>query len=299
MPAYIDLHAHTTASDGSLSPKELVDVAVAAKLSAIAVTDHDTFDGFDNAVPFASEAGLRLVRGIELNSRLDVQGGRQRFAHILAYFPVHEPASSFVDWIQTQKQERRDRNERLIASLQKRGIGISLEEVEKIGRSLAGRPHFARVLVDKGYASNIEDAFGRYLGEGAPTYVERDSFTTEQVISAIRGGGGIPVAAHPIRLNLPHDELERDVLTGLKNAGLLGLEVMHSEHGPELVEYYSGLAADLDLLPTGGSDFHGTLKPDIDLGSGRAGNVRVPFEYLRDLGILQEQLGNGHAGDLP
>lgn len=295
---FVDLHAHTTASDGSFAPAELVSAAVRANLAALAITDHDTFAGYEAALPYAREAGLRLIRGIELNSRLDVAGGRQRSAHVLAYFPVHDPAPDFTDWIGTQQAERRNRNERLVRSLQSRGIEITLEEVEALGRSLAGRPHFARILVNKGYALSADDAFGRYLAEGAPTYVERESFTTEQAISAIRSGGGIPVAAHPIRLNLPHDELERDVLTGLKNAGLLGLEVIHSEHGPEMADYYKGLAVDLQLLCTGGSDFHGTVKPDVQLGSGRDGNVRVPLQFVEDLAMLQEQIAHGNTSHL-
>lgn len=295
---YIDLHAHTTASDGSFSPAELVAEAVQAKLTALAITDHDTFDGYYAALPHARAAGLRLIQGIEINSQLEMEAGRQRSAHVLAYFPAQEPAPRFVHWIRTQQAERRQRNQRLIGSLQSRGIDIHLEEVETLGRSLAGRPHFARILVNKGYALSVEDAFGRYLGEGAPTYVERESFTTEQVIRIVRDGGGIPVVAHPIRLNLPHDELERDVITGLRNSGLLGLEVIHSEHGPEMAEYYARIAAGLDLLPTGGSDFHGSIKPDIQLGTGRDGNVRVPAKFLDDLGILQEQIANGDTSHL-
>lgn len=295
---HVDLHSHTTASDGSFTPAELIAEALRVNLAALAITDHDTFDGYEQAIAPAEAAGLRLIRGIELNSRLEIEGGRMRFAHILAYFPAREPSADFVDWIQTQQEERRDRNQRLIASLQNRGIEITLPEIENLGRSLAGRPHFAKVLVKKGYASSIDDAFGRYLKEGTPTYVERETFTAEQVIAVVRAGGGIPVVAHPIRLNLPHDELERDVFIMLKNAGLLGLEVIHSEHDPEMAEYYGKLASELDLLPTGGSDFHGTVKPDVGLGAGRDGNVCVPVQFLDDLSSLQEQILNGYTSDL-
>ena len=161
-------------------------------------------------------------------------------------------------------------------------MDITLQEVEARGRTLAGRPHFARLLVEKGYVANFEDAFEKYLGEEAPSYVERESKTTEEVINLARQGGGIPVVAHPIRIGLAR-AVEHDVLTDLKQAGLVGLEVYHSDHPPALQAYYRDLAAELDLLPTGGSDFHGTVKPDIELGSGRAHNVNVPLEFLEGL----------------
>jgi 3',5'-nucleoside bisphosphate phosphatase len=263
---FVDLHTHTTASDGSYAPAELLQAAAAAELDILAITDHDTFAGYDAVANVSDESAPEVVRGIELNSSLD-SGGRSRSVHILGYWPGNEPSAGFLEWLQSQQEERRDRNRRLIAALQSRGVDIQLKEVEAIGRSLTGRPHFARVLVEKGYAANGDDAFRRYLGETAPTYVERQSLTAAEVVGKIREGGGAPVIAH--------GDVERRVLSGLKDAGLFGLEVRHSEHPPELQSYYWQLARELDLLPTGGSDFHGAIKPDIQLGSGRDGNVRV------------------------
>ena len=151
--------------------------------------------------------------------------------------------------------------------------------VEARGRSMAGRPHFARILVEKGHAANSDDAFQRYIGETAPSYVERESQTTEEAIEIVRAGGGIPVVAHPVRLSLPH-HIERQVLHHLKDAGLLGLEVYHSEHSPNLQAHYLRLADELKLLPTGGSDFHGAVKPGVKLGTGLRNNIRVPREFL-------------------
>lgn len=277
---FIDLHAHTFASDGSLSPAELVALAKQIGLDALAVTDHDTFDGFEAALPVARQAGLEVVRGIELNSKLDLGPARQaRSAHLLAYWPAGEPTSEFADWLRNEQDERRTRNARLIEALRSRGLDVTLAEVEAVGRSLAGRPHFARVLVDKGYAAHTDDAFKRYLGEDAPTYVERESPSTEETIRIVRAGGGVPTLAHPIRLTLPR-EMETQVIRRLKNAGLLALEIYHSEHPPELQAHYRQLAEELDLLPTGGSDFHGTPKPTTNLGTGVDGNVRVPREFL-------------------
>jgi hypothetical protein len=279
----IDLHSHTNASDGTLTPAELIALARRVNLVALSITDHDTFEGYDIALPIARAAGFDLVRGIELNSRLLMDGfSHSRFVHVLVYFPLREPTPEFHNWLAEQRADRRSRNEKLAKALQERGVDITLQEVEARGRTLAGRPHFARLLVEKGYVANFEDAFEKYLGEEAPSYVERESKTTEEVINLARQGGGIPVVAHPIRIGLAR-AVEHDVLTDLKQAGLVGLEVYHSDHPPALQAYYRDLAAELDLLPTGGSDFHGTVKPDIELGSGRAHNVNVPLEFLEGL----------------
>jgi predicted metal-dependent phosphoesterase TrpH len=278
----IDLHSHTNESDGSLTPKELIDLALRIKLEALAITDHDTFEGYEKALPLAQAAGLKLLQGIELNSRAHFNG-TTKYAHILAYFPSGPPLAEFLSWLTETRRERAERNEKLAASLRANGVDITLAEVEIKGRSLTGRPHFARVLVDKGYARSLEDAFQRYLGEEAPSYVHRESLSTFETIALVRKGGGIPVVAHAIRLGLDR-VTERNFLEEAKAAGLLGLEVYHSEHSPELQQYYLQLASELKLLPTGGSDFHGkSVKPDIDLGTGRNGNVSVPLSFLTGL----------------
>jgi predicted metal-dependent phosphoesterase TrpH len=283
MNEVIDLHSHTDESDGSLTPAELVGLAVNSKLHSLAITDHDTFAGYEKAVPLARSAGLDLLQGIELNSRIEMNGtATGRFAHILAYFPVERPSQAFLEWLEETRRNRRERNEKLVASLQAAGIDITLGEVEARGRSLAGRPHFARILVDKGYANSLEDAFDRYIGEDAPSYVRRESLTTEETISRVREGGGIPVVAHPIRLGFNPSE-RREFLLSAKKAGLLGLEVYHSEHSAMLQTELLAEAKALGLLPTGGSDYHGpSVKPDIVLGTGR-GNVNVPLAFLTAL----------------
>jgi predicted metal-dependent phosphoesterase TrpH len=279
----IDLHSHTNESDGTLTPAELVTLAKRLGLDALAITDHDTFAGYEKALPFARTAGLDLVRGIELNSRfkLDDDSGVQ-YVHLLAYFPASEPSAEFSAWLDGEREDRRNRNGRLVDALRQKGIEITLDEVEQRGRSLAGRPHFARILVEKGYAANSEDAFTRYIGEQAPTYVERQSQDSETVIRRIRNGNGIPVVAHPVRLGLDR-VAEREALLRFKAAGLLGLEIYHSEHPPALQAHYRQLAEELGLLPTGGSDFHGAVKPDIQLGTGLRGNIRVPLDFLTEM----------------
>ncbi len=280
----IDLHSHTDESDGSLKPEELIHLAGRVGLEALAITDHDTFSGYEAALPWAQAAGLDVLQGIELNSRVDVDGASTTHsAHILVYFPLHPPTDEFIAWLGETRRERSERNQKLIASLQAAGVDITLAEVEAKGRSLTSRPHFARVLVDKGYAKSLEDAFHRYLGEDAASYVHRESLTTQDTVALVRKAGGIAVVAHPVRLGLGR-AAERRFLENAKAAGLMGLEVYHSEHSPALQKYYVELAKELELLPTGGSDFHGpSVKPDIELGTGRGGNVRVPMAFLNGL----------------
>lgn len=279
---FVDLHTHTTESDGTLAPEELVQLANEIGLDAIAVTDHDTFAGFEKAAMAAKAAGVQVVRGIELNSRLNLPEGGYRSAHVLGYFPFAEPRREFVEWLEEQRRERKERNEKLVASLRARTVDITLQEVEQRGKTLTGRVHFARVLVEKGYATNVEDAFHRFLGEDAPSFVERQSYTSEETARIIRSGGGIPVIAHPVRLSL-EGEAERRVLERLKSAGLAGLEIYHSEHSQRAQAHYRKLAEELDLLPTGGSDFHGQVKPGTELGRGVNDNLRVPRAFLDGL----------------
>lgn len=283
LQGFIDLHAHTDESDGSLTPGDLVSLATRIGLDALAITDHDTLNGYYLAREAAATANLDLVCGIELNTRMSKDRSlRSRSVHLLAYFVSKEPSPTFAAWLEGERLERRDRNSQLARKLQNEGVAITLEEVESRGRSLAGRPHFARILVEKGYARDAEEAFRRYLGEGAPSFVARQSKTAEEVIGIVRSAGGMPVIAHPVRLELPPDK-ERELLKEYRSAGLAGLEVYHSEHSAELQNHYGQLAKELNLVPTGGSDFHGAIKPDIELGRGLRGNVRVPRDILDKL----------------
>jgi 3',5'-nucleoside bisphosphate phosphatase len=276
---FVDLHSHTDASDGSLPPSGLIELAVSLRLDALAITDHDTFAGYAAAAPVARASGLDLVCGIELNTRLSQPDGRYQTVHLLAYFLAAPPTEHFVAWLGKLQQERRDRNEKLVKALRDAGVEVTLEEVERIGRSVTGRPHFARALIRRGYATDYQDAFRRFLGEDAPTFVERESPDTEAVIAEVLAGGGLPVIAHPVRLTFPDESTERRTFESFHRAGLVGLEVYHSDHSTECQAYYLEMARSLDLIPTGGSDFHGKPKPDVALGSGR-NNVRVPAGVL-------------------
>ena len=281
----IDLHSHTNESDGTYSPAELVDAALKLGLDALAITDHDTFAGYDLAAPIAAERGLDLVCGVEVNSRMshEENGGERRWdVHLLGYFLHDPPSAAFRDWLLELLTSRRQRNITLARKLQFMGIDITLGEVES-SPTLTGRPHFARVLVNKGYASSTDEAFRQYLGEEAPGFVHRDSPHTAVSIQQINTGGGLPVLAHPIRLGIRDHQQEEEFISELRDAGLRGLEVYHSDHRPADVERYAALAEKLKLAVTGGSDFHGAAKPNIQLGTGANGNLNVSRKVLEDL----------------
>lgn len=277
----IDLHSHTNESDGTFTPLELVELAAQRGVEALAISDHDTFAGYDQAVPEARARGVDLVCGIELSTR--VPGSKSRTVHLLAYFLRQPPPEDFRAWLSELLAGRRDRNQRLITSLREKGVEIELGEVERLGRTLTGRPHFARILIDKGYAANFDEAFRRYLGETAPTYVERFAPYVAAAIQRVLQAGGLPVLAHPIRLGIPDLAAEEIFIGELRDAGLRGIEVFHSDHRPADMERYGGIARKYKLLVTGGSDFHGDVKPQISLGTGYNGNLNIPMTVLNDL----------------
>jgi len=281
----IDLHTHTNESDGSYTPAELIDHAVALKLEALAISDHDTFAGYDRAIRPAADAGLDLVCAIELGARST--GPPRRTVHLLGYFLHKPPSSEFRAWLDELLASRRERNLRLIGKLQSMGVEIALKDVEGIGRTLTGRPHFARVLVHKGYAANSEEAFRKYLGESASAFVERQQPDASMGIQQILAGGGLPVLAHPGRLNIRDPEIEQHLISGLKDAGLRGIEVFHSDHQRSEIERYDRLAKKYGLAMSGGSDFHGDAKPRISLGTGVDGNINVPKSILEKLRQVQ------------
>lgn len=275
----IDLHSHTTASDGTYTPQQLVDAAVAQGLEALAITDHDTFAGYEEAKPYAEAAGLRLVCGIELSTKSEMV---RRTVHLLGYFPDAPPAAEFVGWLQQMKESRRDRNRRLADRLQSMGFDIRLEEVESLGRNMAGRPHFARLMVAKGYVSNTREAFDRYLDESAPGYVDRNEPSLEEGIRRIGEAGGYSSIAHPVRLNLKNAEQEEELLGAMAQRGLSAVEVYHSDHDAGDSERYLNMARKFGLKITGGSDFHGENKPNVRLGTG-PGTLSIPLAVLEGL----------------
>jgi hypothetical protein len=273
LSALIDLHSHTNESDGTSSPAQLIEEAARAGLQALGITDHDTFAGYDRAVPLAGAAGLELICGIELSTKLHGHS-----VHLLGYFLSTDGLCEMREWILDMQAARRDRNIRLIERLQSLGFDITLEEVQARGRGLTARPHFAQVMLEKGYVSTLQQAFDEYLDESAKGYVYRREPQFVEGVQRIRAGGGIASLAHPVRVrgDLPA------LLPALCDAGLNAIEVYHSDHSPQQTEFYRSLAERHGLLITGGSDFHGSAKPGIMLGAGR-GNLQIPYHLLENL----------------
>ena len=280
----IDLHTHTNYSDGTDTPATLVRKACQAGLRALAITDHDTFDGYLAAVDPVREAGLELICGIEISTRLSEKAGRS--THLLAYFLSGPPPAAFNAWLAQVQQARRERNERMARRLQSLNFDVTLAAAEALGRSITGRVHFARLLRDQGYVSSIDQAFELYLGDHAPAFVAMDEPPIEDTIARVRAVGGIPVIAHPIRLGLGDPATETRVFARLREVGLLGLEVYHSDHDPATAARYLAMARQLDLAITGGSDYHGEAKPNVRLGTGRDHNVQVPYALMTSLRSL-------------
>jgi predicted metal-dependent phosphoesterase TrpH len=279
----IDLHTHTNESDGTSTPLELVDQALAIGLEALAISDHDTFAGYDQAAEPAKAYGLDLVCGIELSARLDADGIKRGTVHLLGYFLHQSPAADFREWLGELQAARRERNHRLAAKLQSLGVKIELAEVERLGRTLTGRPHFARVLIQKGYATSFEEAFRRYLGESAPGFVEREAPDVPAGIQRIISGGGLPVLAHPVRLGIRNPAIEESLIGKLRDWGLRGIEVYHSDHSAGDKARYGEIARKFGLAVTGGSDFHGDAKPGVALGTGVSGGLNIPRSILEEL----------------
>jgi len=273
----IDLHTHTTESDGTYTPAELVAAATEARLEALAITDHDTFAGYQQAVPLAQAAGLNLLCGIELSTALG--NPKVRTVHLLGYFFKTPPSNDFRAWLTGLQTSRRDRNIRLAKRLQSLGVDVQIEEVNAMGRSLAGRPHFARLMVDKGYVQTIPEAFERFLDESAPGYVEREEPLLEEAIRRVNDAGGLSVVAHPVRLGKRNRDEEEQLIASMSAAGLGGIEVYHSDHTASDSLRYLTIANKYGLKVTGGSDFHGGNKPSIQLGRG-PGNLNISKQVL-------------------
>jgi predicted metal-dependent phosphoesterase TrpH len=258
----IDLHTHTNASDGTDAPPRLVELAIERGVEALAITDHDTFTGFDEAQAAARERGLDLICGVELSTKFEGKS-----PHLLGYFPVEPVDAAFRGWVNAILESRRERNRAMIEQLKKLGVRIELADVEAVGRSVTGRPHFAKVLIERGYATDRQDAFDRFIGESGSAFVERHGPTFEEAVSKIHASRGISSLAHPIRLGLSSNpEKESALFDRLRAVGLDALEVWHTDHKPALVKRYASYAEHHGILMTGGSDYHGDNKPNARLG---------------------------------
>lgn len=272
----VDLHVHSTRSDGTYTPTELVNYAVEKGLSAFALTDHDTIDGIDEAVAAAKDKPVTVIPGIEYSTEY-----LGRDVHIVGLF-IDYKAPAFVEYLTRFKQSRIDRNHKLCKNLQDAGIDITYDAlIQMFPDAVITRAHYAKYLLAKGYVTSLKDAFARYVGDHTPYFVHREKITPEKVIQLTLKAGGVPVLAHPTLYHLGKEQLDILVST-LKSKGLIGMECIYSTFSPAEEREMKALAAKYELLPSGGSDFHGANKPGLDLGTGY-GKLYVDESIMQNL----------------
>jgi predicted metal-dependent phosphoesterase TrpH len=272
----IDLHMHSTFSDGTLPPEALAELAGGFGLTAIALTDHDCLDGVPRFQAACAAEGVRGIAGVEISA--EVKKGTM---HILGYFvdPADEALEAALRRIRGGREVR---NQEILKKLNGLGCMLEWDDVrEHAAEEVVGRPHFARALEVGGYVSGKTQAFDRYLGKGKPAYVDRYRTSPQESMALIRKAGGVPVLAHPFTLGLSNRAL-RATLAEFCEMGLQGLEVYYSEHSPRVQETFEIMAQDLGLARSGGSDFHGDTNPRIRMGIG-FGRLRVPDELVAEL----------------
>ena len=276
----IDLHVHSSCSDGTLSPTELVDYAMEKGLAAFALTDHDTVDGLEEAIEYA--AGLRshvvpeVIPGIELSS--EYQG---RDIHVVGLY-IDYRDKAFRGKLREFVDSRTARNQKMCSLLQQAGVPVTYEELIKAyPDSVITRAHYARFMLEKGYVKSMQEAFDRYVGDHAPCFIPREKITPAQAVQLILRAGGVPVLAHPILYHMSEEHLDK-LVKELKEAGLMGIEAIYSTYTAADERRIRALAAKYELLISGGSDFHGANKPGLDLGAGY-GKLFVPQTLLGEV----------------
>ena len=276
----IDLHVHTTASDGTCTPREAVRRASELGLRAIAVTDHDTIAGHAEALSAGMDYGVEVVQGIEVSTRYGVS------VHILGYYLEH-----LVPLLAGIVNDRDARNEKIAALMAADGLPVSYAEMKQRFGEVIGRPHFGLILTELGLAESVSDAFDRFLSPDKRYYVPRRTVDIDSSVEAIVQSGGVPVLAHPFQYKKNDAEL-RELIEHCMAHGLRGIECRYSGYDAGQVKYLEGLAEEYGLLKTGGSDFHGGNKPHISLGSGIEGELDVPYVWLERLREEAEKLHN-------
>ena len=276
----IDLHTHTNFSDGSFSPQQLIDLAVKKKLYALAITDHDEVGALFSAMAYSKELPIQIVPGVELSIEYDLPG--QGHLHMLGLF-VDYQNKELAETLNTLKQARFDRIKTMVIKINALGFSLDFDELNQhIGRGSAGRPHLARLLIEKGVVKNISEAFTKYLSKGRPAYVPKMKLTAASAINLIHEAGGLAILAHPFSLGYQtYPEMGREILK-LKAIGLDGVEAYYTNHNTYLTDWLLKFSEENNLLISGGSDFHGDPRPDILLGSG-TGNLNIPDSVYEKL----------------
>jgi len=278
----VDLHIHSTASDGTFTPAEIVAHAIELKLKAIAITDHDTLAGSREALKSGIPAPLNFLTGVEISAAPPPIYHHAGSFHLLGY-SIQLDNVQLNQTLEKLQLARKNRNPSIVDRLNKLGISISLDEIrEAAGDVQLGRPHIAQTMVTKGVVSSIEEAFDQFLGTDKPAYVDKYRVKCEHAVDAIRGAGGVPVLAHPGLLEYESDRRLDALIGQLKRMGIQGIEVYYSEHTEDQTCLFAELAQRHDLLMTGGTDFHGGIHPQIEMGSGK-GNLSIPYELYQKL----------------
>lgn len=276
----IDLHTHSLYSDGAQTPTDVVKTAKEAGLSAIALSDHDSIGGVREALDAGEKYGVEVIPAVELSAQSDTE------LHILGYF-IDINNKRLNDTMAYALKVRTERQEETCRKLNEQGFDITMDELraEAHGSPVLCRAHFAKIMVRKGYAESVKDAFARYLSVGCYAYSNREALTGPEAISVIREAGGIAVAAHLHLIKLPDDEL-KEYLKSLKACGLSGVEGYYTDYTPDMEVRYRGMAKELGLVISGGTDYHGANKPHIAIGKGK-GNMEIPYNVLEGLKKLK------------
>jgi 3',5'-nucleoside bisphosphate phosphatase len=270
--ALIDLHTHSTASDGSLSPSELVATAAKKGLVAVALTDHDTLAGLPEAREAGAALGVEVISGVELSVADGDQG-----IHILGLFLPDRPGP-LADALTYLRNRRHNRNHLILDKLRQLGIKIDYDAVTALAQGAVGRPHIAQAMLSTGAVTSFKEAFTRYLGSHGRAYVPKDKLPVEQAFALLRAEGALTILAHPYILGLTGPILA-ETLARYQRAGLDGIEALYTEHSQAQTLEYLALARRFGLAVSGGSDFHGAAKPEVELGRGR-GTLRVDITIL-------------------
>jgi predicted metal-dependent phosphoesterase TrpH len=272
----VDLHLHSVFSDGSDTPTDIVTMAADVGLTGIALTDHDILDGIPAARQAAQARGLRFVGGTELSVLWKGQA-----MHMLVYFLDPEPGP-IQDRLSELRDSRAGRNLEIVSRLRELGFDITIDDVlRESGGGVVGRPHFAGVMIERGYVASVPEAFDRYLAAGRPGYVPRMRLAAEEAIALSCESGAVAVIAHPHTLNLRADDFSsgfRDLVA----VGLGGIEAYYGEYTPQMRDRIAEICTDLGIVATGGSDYHGKYKPHLSVGTGK-GDLRVPDRSLDQL----------------
>ena len=270
-----DMHVHTSASDSTFTPAQTVEIAKKTGLAAIAITDHDNVSGVQEAVEAGEKLGVEVIRGVEISTKYGTA------VHILGYFIKSDGSKmqSVFDWM---VHDRDERNAKIVELMAADGLPVSYDEMKKRFGTAIGRPHLAQVLVELGMASDMKDAFDRYVEKGRRYYLPRNFLSIEDSVEKIRDAGGIPVLAHPFQYKKDDAQL-RELIEHCMDHGLMGMECRYSGYDAQMVSYLEALKDEYHLLETGGSDFHGGHKPGIVMGHGIDDNLFVPYDFVEAL----------------